>query len=225
MSQRLPLTKERIVVSAARLADEHGIDALTIRSLAEHLDVKPMAIYHHVATKDEILDGIVDLVFGEIELPIPGRPWRAEVRRRAASARDVLSRHTWALALIESRTSPGPETLRHHDAMIGTLRLSGMSLTMTAHAYALLDAYVYGFVLQEATLPMDGPDDTAEVAAAMFEQLPADAYPHLTEFALGHVMQPGYDFGQEFDFGLDLILDGFERTQTSQATDRDRIDT
>jgi AcrR family transcriptional regulator len=138
-------------------ADRAGIGALTIRSLARELGVKPMSLYHHVAGKGEILDGIVDLVFSEIDLPAPGGDWQAEMRRRAASARRALGRHRWAIGLLESRANPGPATLRHHDATIGTLRAAGFSVAATAHAYALLDSYVYGFALQEASLPFSPP--------------------------------------------------------------------
>jgi AcrR family transcriptional regulator len=169
--------------------------------------VKPMSVYHHVANKDEILDGIVDLVFSEIDLPSLDGEWRPELRRQALSARAVLRRHPWAIALLQSRTNPGLATLRHHDAVIGTLRGAGFSVEMTAHAYALLDSYVYGFALSEASLPINGPETVAEVAEPMMRPLSPDAYPHLLEFATEHVMKPGYDFGAEFEFGLDLILD------------------
>jgi len=190
---------------------------LTIRSLAEELGVKPMSVYHHVANKDEILDGIVDLDFGEIDLPSIGGDWRSEIRRRAVSARRVLRSHPWAIALLESRTSPGPATLRHHDAVIGTLRGAGFSVEMTAHAYALLDAFVYGFAVQEASLPFEGPDTVAAVAEPMMEQFASGAYPHLVEMATEFVLQPGYDFGDEFEFGLGLILDGLTRSIPDNA--------
>jgi AcrR family transcriptional regulator len=210
--RRIPLTRERVLQGAIAIADTAGIAALTIRSLAQQLGVKPMAIYYHVANKDEILDGIVDLVFAEIELPKADRDWRSELVRRASSARRVLSRHHWAIGLMESRKSPGPATLRHHDAVLGTLRRAGFTIEMTAHAYALLDSYVYGFALQEAALPFKGPDTAAEVAEPMMQQFPADTYPHLVEMATEFILQPGYDFGDEFEFGLDVILDALTRS-------------
>lgn len=212
---RTPLTRDRVFTSAVALADEGGIGALTIRALATDLGVKPMAIYHHVANKEEILDGIVDAVFGEIELPEPGAEWRDEMRRRAASARVVLARHTWAIGLMETRTNPGPATLRHHNAVIATLREAGFSIEMTAHAFAVLDAFIYGFALQESTLPMDGPENVAEIAGPMIERMSADDYPHLTEFAVQHIMKPGYDFGEEFTFGLELIIAGLSASLDS----------
>lgn len=209
---RPPLSRERVLRAAVAVADGGGLGGLTIRSLATQLDVKPMSVYHYVANKNEILDGIVDLVFAEIDLPSPDGEWRTEITKRAHSARAVLRRHPWAIALMDSRTGAGPATLRHHDANLGTLRGAGFSVPMTAHAYALLDAYIYGFAIQEAALPFEGTDDAAEVAAAMMDQFTSGQYPHLTELATDHVLQPGYSFGDEFDFGLDLILDGLARS-------------
>jgi hypothetical protein len=137
------------------------------------------------------------------------------MRQRAVSARQALSRHRWAIGLMESRASPGPATLRHHDAVIGSLRHAGFSIEMAAHAYSALDSYIYGFALQEASLPFDTAEETAEVAEMIFKQFPADEYPHLTELTVEHVLQPGYDYGNEFEFGLDLILDGLERARNT----------
>jgi len=203
-----------VLRGAVAVADAAGIGALTIRSLAQELGVKPMSVYHYVANKDEILDGIVDLVFDEIDLPSTDGDWRSEMRRRATSARRALRCHPWAIGLMESRTTPGPATLRHHDAVIGTLRGAGFSIQMTAHAYALLDSYVYGFALQEASLPFEGPETVAGVAEPMMQQFPAGEYPHLVEMATEHILKPGYDFGDEFDFGLGVILDGLTKSTT-----------
>ena len=210
--ERPTLSRERVLAGAVAVADEGGVAALTIRSLAAHLGVKPMSLYYYVANKSEILDAIVDGVFSEIDLPTVDGDWRTEIHLRATSARQVLRRHSWAIGLLESRTSPGPATLRHHDAMLGTLRGAGFSIAMTAHAYALIDSYVYGFALQEAALPFDGPDTVTEVAAPMMEQFAEGQYPHLVELAAEHILQPGFDFADEFDFGLDLILDGLSAT-------------
>ncbi len=216
--RRTALTRERVLRGAVEVADAGGIGSLTIRSLAQHLGVKPMSVYHHVANKDEILDGIVDLVFTEIELPSAGDDWRTQMRRRANSARLALSRHPWAIGLMESRTTPGPATLRHHDAVIGALRAAGFTVEMTAHAYALLDSYTYGFALQEAALPFKGTETVAGVAEPMMRQFPAGEYPHLIELATEHVLRPGYDFGNEFDFGLDLILDALAKSRPDPST-------
>ena len=206
------LSRESVLRGAVAVADAGGIGALTMRSLADALEVKPMSIYHHVANKDDVLDGIVDIVFSEIDLPAIGGDWHAEMRRRASSAREAMRRHPWAIGLVETRTSPGPATLKHHNAVIGTLRQAGFSVEMTAHAYALIDAYVYGFALSEATLPINGPETVTEVAGLMMDQYSPEDYPHLVEFTVEHVMKPGYDYGAEFEFGLDLVLDGLARS-------------
>jgi AcrR family transcriptional regulator len=214
--ERAPLSRERVLRGAVAVADEAGIGSLTMRSLAQELGVKPMSLYHHVTNKGEILDGIVDLVFSEIELPSADGDWRSEIHRRAISARRVLRCHPWAIGLMESRTTPGPATLRHHDAIIGTLRGAGFSVEMTAHAYALIDSYVYGFALQEAALPF-GPETVAEVTEPMMQQFSADEYPHLVEMATELILQPGYDFGNEFEFGLSVILDALTRSILSPS--------
>jgi AcrR family transcriptional regulator len=211
---RARLSREKVLNGAVAVADRDGIAGLTIRSLAAELGVKPMSVYHHVANKDEILDGIVDLVFGEIELPTIGGGWHEEMRRRAASAREAMRRHPWAIGLVETRTSPGPSTLKHHNAVIGTLREAGFSIEMTAHAFALIDAYVYGFALSEATLPINGPETVTEVAEQMMEFFTAEDYPHLLEFSVEHVMKPGYDYGREFEFGLGVVLDGLAKAMS-----------
>jgi AcrR family transcriptional regulator len=202
------LSRERVLAGAMAVADEAGLAALTIRSLAQSLGVKPMSVYYYVANKDEILDSLVDLVFSEIELPTPGGDWRAEMERRAQSARRVLRSHPWAIGLMESRSSPGPATLRHHDAVIATLRGAGFSQELTAHAYALLDSYTYGFALQEVGLPFEGSDSVGDVAGPIMERFSTGEYPHLVEMATDYYLRPGYDFGDEFGWGLGLILDG-----------------
>ncbi len=207
---KTPLTPERVIHGAVALADAIGVDSLTIRKLAVELDVKPMTIYHHVPNKEAIIDGMVDVVFSQIDLPPTDTDWKGAMRQRSASARQVLARHPWAAPLMESRTTPGPATLQHHDAVLGCLRRGGFSIEMTAHAYALIDAFIYGFALQEATLPATEGEDMAELAQSMAAAMPVGAYPHLVEFTTEHVLQPGYDFCREFDFGLDLILDGLE---------------
>ena len=208
--RRIPLNRERVLQGAIAVADRDGLSSLTIRSLAQELGVKPMSVYHYVTNKDQILDNIVDLVFAEIELPSPGADWRIEMRRRAGSARQALSRHPWAIALLQSRVNPGPATLRHHNAVLGTLRSAGFSIELTAHAFALIDSYVFGFALSETTLPINGPDTVVEVAESMMPRDTADLYPYLVEFTNEHVLKPGYDFRAEFDFGLDAILNALE---------------
>ena len=217
-SQRAPLTRERVLLAGVAFADEHGIASLSMRKLGQALGVEAMSLYNHVANKDQLLDGMVDLVFSEIELPQPGAGWKTAMRDRAESARQALGRHSWAINLMSTRTSPGPATLRHHDAVIASLRAGGFSVAMTAHAFSLLDSYIYGFALQEATLPMGETEEaTVEVAKSMLAQVPRDVFPHLSELTVEHILQPGYDYGKEFEFGIDLILDGLQRDRDSSG--------
>jgi AcrR family transcriptional regulator len=208
---RTPLSRERVLKTALALADASGIESLTMRKLGEAVGVEAMSLYNHVPSKGDLLDGLIDLVFSEIELPSGAGGWKTAMRQRAISARAVLSRHRWAIGLMESRTSPGPATLRHHDAVIGCLRQAGFPVALAAHAYSALDSYIYGFALQEASLPFDTSEQNSELTQAIVAQFPADEYPHLAEFTFDHVLRPGYDYGSEYEFGLDLILDGLER--------------
>jgi AcrR family transcriptional regulator len=181
-----------------------------MRKLGQALGVEAMSLYNHVANKDEILDGMIDIIFGEIGLP-DGADWKEAMRLRALSARSVLMRHPWAIGLFETRPMPGPVSLRHHDAVIGTLRRGGFSLSLTAHAYFLLDSFIYGFVLQEVSLPVSTEEQVRDTAEATLQAMPEDEYPHLVELTRDHVLQPGYDFGKHFEFGLDVILDSLQR--------------
>ena len=210
---RIPLSRHRVLRAAVAFADESGIGSLSMRKLGEALGVEAMSLYNHVANKDDLLDGMVDFVFSEIDLPSGGADWKTSMRHRGVSARQALARHPWAIGLMESRTSPGPATLRHHDAVIGSLRRGGFSIEMAAHAFSVLDSYIYGFALQEASLPFDTADQTAEVAQMIMSRMPAEEYPHLTELTVTHVLTPGYHYGNEYEFGLDLILDGLERVR------------
>src|SRR5450756_2219867 len=147
--RREPLTRERVLQAAIKLADQGGLESLSMRKVGQELGVEAMALYYHFKNKDEVLDNMIDLVFSEIDLPPSGADWKTAMRQRAISAREVLSRHRWAIGLMESRANPGPATLRHHDAVLGSLRAAGFSLEMAAHVYSLLDSYLYGFALQE----------------------------------------------------------------------------
>ena len=208
---RARLNRDRVLRTAIALADAGGIESLTMRKLGVELGVEAMSLYRHVANKSDLLDGMIDGVFGEIELPIAGTDWRTAMRRRAISARTVMSRHRWAIGLMESRTTPGPATLRHHDTVLGVLRAAGFSIATAAHAFSVLDSYIYGFALQEASLPFDTAEDTANLAQMIMARFSTGEYPHLTELTVEHILQPGYDYGDEFEFGLGLILDGLER--------------
>jgi AcrR family transcriptional regulator len=211
--RRTPLTRERVLQTAVRRADQGGIASLSMRKLGQELGVEAMALYHHFANKDDLVDGMVDLVFGEIELPPSTRDWRTAMRQRAIGVRDALLRHRWAVGLMESRRRPGPANLRHHDAVIGSLRAGGFDIGMAAHAYSVLDSYIYGFALTKMNLPFETSDDVADVAQSMLEPFPPHEYPHMFEILTDHVMKPGYDYGEEFEYGLDLILDGLERVR------------
>ena len=211
---RTPLSRERVLRAALVLADQGGIESLTMRKLGQELGVEAMSLYNHVANKDDILDGIVDLVFGEIALPSNQADWKAAVRKRAVSAHEALLRHPWATSLMQSRTNPGPATLRHHDSVLGSLRQAGFTLVMAAHAVSVIDGYVYGFALQQINIPLQTPEQVAEVGQNVLRQL-AGEYPHLAEMIVEHAMKPGYDYAEEFEFGLDLILDGLEGLRDS----------
>ena len=206
--RRVPLSRDRVLRAAIGIADEGGLETLTMRTLGQELGVGPMALYRHARNKEDIVDGIVDLVFGEIDVPDPAVDWRTAMRERAVSVREVLSRHRWAVALMESRTNPGPANLRHHDAVIGNLRAAGFDMAMAAHAYSLLDSYIYGFAQTQMALPFESTADIAEMAQSMLEPFPVNTYPNLAAFITDHAMKPGYDFANEFEYGLDLILDG-----------------
>lgn len=209
-SGRVTLTRERVIRTAIELADSRGIEALTIRALAAELQAKPMSLYHHVAGKEAILDGLVDQVFAEIDLPPQDLPWREAMRHRCLSARRVLHQHRWAPPLMDSRANPGPATLAHHEAVLACLRRGGLDWQLVAHAYALLDAFVYGFALQEASLPFEGRAEISELADQLTSAFPEGAYPTFVEFTTQHVLQPGYSFADSFEFGLDMLLNGIE---------------
>jgi AcrR family transcriptional regulator len=217
---RIPLSRERVLRAAVVLADTDGIESLTMRRLGQDLGVEAMSLYNHVAGKDDILDGIADLVFSEIDLPSALADWKPAMRLRAISAREALVRHPWASSLMQSRTKPGPATLRHHDSVIGRLRDASFTVDMTAHAFSVMDSYIYGFAQQQQNLTYSTSEDAAVVAQNILRQIPADEYPHLAEMIIEHAMKPGYDYTKEFEFGLDLILDGLEETQRKTLVPR-----
>lgn len=207
---RAKLSKERIVDAAMELADRRGVEALTIRALAAELGSKPMTLYTHVDGKETLLDLMVERVFSEIDLPPESLEWREAIQARCRSARTVLVRHPWAVPLLESRRSPGPSLLRHHEAMLATLERGGLPLPLMAHGYAILDSFVYGFAIEEANLPDLGGDGLSEAAADIAQAFMTGEYPQLTRLAMEHVARPDYSFGASFDVGLDMILDGLE---------------
>lgn len=207
---RTPLTRDRVVAAAIELADAKGAAGVTMRAVAAAVGVEAMSLYHHVRGREDLLDAMVDAVFAEISLPETGAEWRTAMHDRAQSAHAALLRHRWAVGLMDSRTHPGLATLRHHDAVLGSLRGAGFSVAGAAHAVSVIDSYLYGFVLQELSLPFMNGSDVAEVAGDILAGLEAGDFPHLTEIATEHALQPGYDYADEFQHGLALILGALE---------------
>jgi AcrR family transcriptional regulator len=211
--RRTPLSRERVLRAAIALADERGLAELTMRKLAGELGVEAMSLYNHVANKHDLLDGMIDLVFSEIDPPASDGDWKAELRKRAVSTRAALLGHRWAVGEMEGRGMHGPSNLRLHDAVLGCLRGAGFSVEMTVRAMSVQDAYIYGFALQQTDLTPQTADDFAAVARQQmvdYAEALAD-HPHLVEVVGGYVATAGYDYETQFLFGLDVILDGLER--------------
>ena len=207
---KVPLSKERIVQAALALADAGGFESLSMRKLAEDLDAAPMSLYRHFANKEALLDGMIDVVFGEMYPPVIRGTWKSELRKRGISAREALLRHPWAIGLMETRVTPGPASAEHHNATMGCLREAGFGFREAVHAYNLLDAYTYGFALQEKTIPFETPEQSVEMAKVTVGERGSD-YPYLAEVVTEFATSGGYDYTEEFEFGLDFILDGLER--------------
>jgi len=204
------LTPDSVVTAALAVADSQGLEGLTMRGLARELGVEAMSLYHHFVSKDVLLDALVDRIYGEIVLPDATKDWRTQLRLRSMSVRSVLRRHPWALPLMESRRVPGPATLTYHDANIACLRAGGFGPRQVAHAYAVLDAFVYGFVLQESNLPFDSGPEAADMVSEEPFGAALAAWPNMAWFAEHVVLAAGYSFDREFEPGLDLVLDGIE---------------
>ncbi len=208
--------------AAVGLALRDGIESVSMRKLADELGAGAMSLYHYVPNKEELLDGMVDVVFSEIELPSTDGDWKTAMRKRAISTREVLNRHRWAVGLMESRRTPGPASIRLHDAVLGCLREGGFSIEMTIQAYSVQDAYIYGFALQEKNIPFETAEEGAAVAEEQMREFAelaeerqfaslAEEFPYLAEVVAGHVAKVGYDFAASFEYGLDLILDALEK--------------
>jgi AcrR family transcriptional regulator len=212
-NSRAHLSRERVLEAAVAFADRHGFEALSMRKLGEELGTSAMALYYHVPNKERLLNGMIEIVFGEIDPPAAGGDWKAELRKRALSTRAALRRHPWAVGEMEGRTEHGPANLRLHNDVLGCLRSAGFSIEKTVRAYSVQDAYIYGFALQERDMSSETPDDFAAEAQRQmvsYQALLSD-YPYLVEVVGGHVAEAGYDYESEFLFGLDLILDGLEK--------------
>lgn len=217
-ASRVGLNKQRIVQAAVALADAGGFDSLSMRNLAGELDSAPMALYRHVANKEGLLDGMVDVVFSEMYPPQIHGDWRKELRKRGISARAALQRHPWAVGLMESRVHPGHASAVHHNATMGCLREAGFPFREAVHAYNLLDSFTYGFTLQELTIPFATPEESGEMARTTVGER-GEQFPYLAEVVV-ELGKRGYDYTEEFEFGLDFILDGLERHRTSLASRR-----
>lgn len=207
--ERAPLTRERVLRAALGLADERGIEALSMRELGRRLEVEAMSLYNHVSNKDDVLDGMLDLAIGEIDLPTGNVDWREAMRRRAVSARDVFARHPWAIALNDTRASSGPARLHYFEWVVGTLRRAGFPVELALHAFSALDSYVYGFGRQQLGVDAGG-GDSPEMIEAFLAAIPTDEFPYIHE-VIAHMLHTAWDEEADFEFGLGLILDGLER--------------
>src|SRR3954454_19199343 len=207
-ANRAPVNRQRTLEVAMAVADSEGIEAVTMRRLARELGVEAASLYHHVDGKEQILDGLVEFVAREIELPKPSADWRKAISQRANHTRAGLLRHPWAVSLMASRNSPGPATLALLEAGIRCFREGRFSVLSAAHAISTVDSYVHGFVLQEVNLPFRNESELAAMTAAIMDTFPASQFPYLVELTVQHVLQPGYDYGKEFDVGLTVVLNG-----------------
>jgi AcrR family transcriptional regulator len=213
MAARAPLSRDRVLRAAVALADGAGIDALSMRQLAQELGVVPMALYKHVANKEQLLDGMVDVIVGEVEPPAGGTGWKAAIRQRILSTRRALLRHPWAASVIQTRTNPTPTVLDHVNAIAGTFRAGGFSVDLTHHVMHALGSRAWGFT--QDLFPPPPEQDPAE-QAAMAREL-GTRFPYLLEIATAashdgsSVVGAGCDDQFEFEFALDILLDGFER--------------
>ena len=201
------------------LADASGIEAVTMRALARSVDAEAMSLYRHVRDKDDLLDGMIDQVYAEIPLPDRRSPWDDAMRERAIATRAVLLRHRWAVGLMESRRAPGPANLRHHDVVVGILSAAGFDARSATHAYNLLDSYIYGFVLQEQSLPFGSADEMAQIGAELLGGADPDAYPNLARVST-ELLAAGFDYADEFEVGLDLVLDALRRVDRASGRTR-----
>lgn len=208
-ASQVPLSRERVLQAALRMVDQGGIEALSMRKLALELGVQAMSLYNHVANKDEIIDAIVDVVASEIEVPDRGIDWKIAMRRRATSAHEVLVRHPWATMAIVSRANVGPAMLSYVDATLGCLCEAGFSLEMADRVWNAIDSHIYGFTLQELNFPFEAAE-YSEVAQTGLSLIPADNYPYLNRLT-HHVIDGSYDGIHDFDFGLELLLNGLDK--------------
>jgi AcrR family transcriptional regulator len=212
-TRRVPLSRDRVLRTALELADRDGIESLTMRKLGGELGVEAMSLYNHVANKEDLLDGLADIVTGEIEVPTDDTDWKTAMRRRAISARRMLARHPWAGGVIESRTNPSRPRSEYPEAVVGILRRAGFSIEMAIHTFFTLDSYIYGFAIQEQSLPSGTPEEFSAIAETVLKDLARSEFPYLNEVVRDYMLKSGFDYETEFEFGLDLILDALERAR------------
>jgi AcrR family transcriptional regulator len=207
---RVPLSRERVLRTAIELADEGGIEALSMRKLGQRLGVEAMSLYNHVANKDDLQDGIVELVLGEIELPPDAADWKEAMRRTAISSHETFIRHRWACSAMMRVPRVSPLRLQWMEAVLRTLREAGFSADLTHHAYHALDSHITGFTLWQVSMPFDTREELVDLAEDVLREIPTDEYPYFIEHAEQHLAPSSPDGKTEFEFGLDLILDGLE---------------
>ena len=212
---RARLSRDRILAAAVRIADDEGIDAVSMRRLGQELGVQAMSLYNHVANKDDVRAGMLDLVLREVEIPSPRDPWKSSLRRSAISTHSALGRHRWAAALLMS--AAGHTHMRWMEGVLGTLRQAGFSAELADHAYHALDSHITGFSLWQASLPFETKAELVELAEAFLERIPEAEYPYVVEHARQHLRDDAPSGATEFAFGLDLILDGLERLLALEA--------
>lgn len=213
------LTHRAIIQAAAEVADAGGVAAVTMRSVAKTLNVEAMSLYYHVANKEALLDSLSEWVFEQIALPDIAENWRTAMIARAKSARAVLSKHSWALGMLESRSTPGEKLLEHHDRILGCLLGGGMSPVLAAHAFSAIDSYIYGFVLTEASISST-PENSVEEGFSAEVAKQAEKYPNMALIAMTAMNNYSFTFEDEFEYGLTLILDGFEERLRGQRSSR-----
>jgi AcrR family transcriptional regulator len=216
--RRPPLNRERVLHAALGLADQAGIEALSMRRLAQELGVEAMSLYNYVKGKDDILDGILEIVLDEIEIPSDEADWKEALRRTASSAHEILVRHRWACSVMLGRTRVSPPRMRWMESVLGTLRKGGFSAELTHHAYHALDSHITGFTLWQVSMPFDTRAELLDMADTFVSSVPADEYPYVVEHARQHLAPSDGEGASDFGFGLELILDGLERLRDAEST-------
>ena len=214
--RKTPVSRQKAIKASLAIADKKGLEALTMRKLAKALRIEAMSLYYHFRDKDEIFDGMVDQVFTEIGLASMEVDWRISMKQRAFAVRKALERHPWALGVMESRPNIGPAIAAHHNSVIGALRKAGFSVGLASHAFSVIDAFIFGFILQERHLPFDTPEELSDIAESALKAFQEDKFPYFSEMITAHVLKPGYSYSAEFEFGLDLIIESLELRRTAE---------